>query len=121
VALPRFIDLSQEALNASVLGVAGAVTSGAAINFGAFQANSANANVTRLNQANVCTSGTLNNLLTGTGGALLGTTVGGVAYSVGGTGVCNTAGAAASAVTCTITGLKGATSSTSNATVVCTG
>ena len=38
VALPKFIDLTNEALDASVQGIAGAVASGAAINYGAFVA-----------------------------------------------------------------------------------
>src|SRR4051795_13199943 len=36
VALPKFIDLTNEALDASVQGVAGAIASGAAINYGAY-------------------------------------------------------------------------------------
>src|SRR6476646_10699949 len=79
VALPKFIDLTNEALDASVQGVAGAVASGAAINYGAFVANSGKAGVQRLNAANVCTDVLLNPLLTG--GSLLGTATNGTTYT----------------------------------------
>jgi len=120
VALPRFINLSQEAITSSVQGVAAAVASGAAINYGAFQVNSAKA--APLNQANVCTSTILNGLLHGGASALLGTTVGGVAYSAGGTGACNGANAGGTTVSCSITGQKSTTASATVATtVICTG
>lgn len=114
VALPRFIDLTTEALTASTQGVAGAISSASAINYGAFQANSANVNVTRLNAA-VCTSGVLGGLLTG--GM---PTTGSVTYSVGGAGTCS-AQPAATVVSCTITGAKGGTSVSAVASVICTG
>jgi len=41
VAVPRFIDLSQQADEAAVAGVAGSLSSGAAINYAAFKAGSA--------------------------------------------------------------------------------
>lgn len=119
VALPRFISLNQEAVSASVQGVAGAVASSAAINYGAFQVNSAKA--TRLNQANVCDSTTLNGLLLGGSSALLGTTVGGVVYSVTGAGACNAANAGGTTVSCSITGQKSTASATVGTTVICTG
>jgi MSHA pilin protein MshA len=117
VALPRFIDLTQEALTASTEGVAGAVSSATAINYGAFQANSAKA--IQLNAA-VCTSGTLGSLLTG--GAL--PTTGSVTYTVSaGTTAPTTcaAQAAGTVASCTITGTKGGTSATAQTAVVCTG
>ncbi len=40
VAVPRFIDLTQEADQAAVEGVAGSLSSGAAINYAAFKAGS---------------------------------------------------------------------------------
>ena len=40
VAVPRFIDLSDEAAQAAVEGVAGGLSSGAAINYAAFKAGS---------------------------------------------------------------------------------
>lgn len=49
VALPRFIDLTNESLDAAVQGVAGAVASGAAVNYGGFVTNSAKPGVQQLN------------------------------------------------------------------------
>ena len=113
VALPRFIDLTQEALTASTEGVAGAISSASAINYGAFQANSAKA--TQLNGA-VCTSGTLGGLLTG--GSL--PTTGSVTYTVSGGATC-LAQPGGTVVSCTVTGTKGSTSATAAASVICTG
>jgi prepilin-type N-terminal cleavage/methylation domain-containing protein len=119
VALPKFIDLSNEALDAAVAGVAGAVSSGAAVNYGAFVSNSAKAQ--QMNQANVCTDAVLNPLLTG--GSLLGTTVNGTLYTAAGsaTGNCSGASAGGTVVSCTITGTKGSNSRSATATVTCTG
>src|SRR4029078_12485466 len=97
VALPKFIDLTNEALDASVQGVAGAVASGAAINYGAFVANSAKAGVQRLNQANVCADTRLNPLLTG--GSLLGTATNDTTYTTTGSASGNCSGASAGGTT----------------------
>src|SRR5262249_54561885 len=103
VALPKFIDLTNEALSASTQGVAGALSSSGAINYGAFAANSAKAGLTRLNQANVCTDAILGPLLTGT---TLGTATNGTTYTMTGagalTGACNGASAAGTAVSCIV-------------------
>jgi MSHA pilin protein MshA len=117
VALPKFIDLTNEALDASVQGVAGAVASGAAINYGAFVANSSKA--TAISGANVCATNTLNPVLTG--GNLLGTSVNGTTYTVSGTGNCTAAGGAGTTVSCSIVGTKGSTVRSATATVTCTG
>ena len=117
VALPRFIDLTQEALTASTQGVAGAISSASAINYGAFQANSSKG--TQLNGA-VCSSGTLGGLLTG--GSL--PTAGSVTYSVttGTSGTTTCASQPAGTVAfCTVTGTKGSTSASVQTAVVCTG
>jgi len=113
VALPRFIDLTQEALTASTQGVAGAISSASAINYGAFQANSAKA--TQLNGA-VCTSVAAGGLLTG--GVL--PTTGSVTYTVSGAGTC-AAAAGGTVVSCTVTGTKGSTSATATTSIICTG
>ena len=116
VALPKFIDLAGEALDASTQGVAGAVSSASAINYGAFQANSSKA--TQLNAA-VCTSGALGGLLTGGIPA-----TGGVTYAVAAGPTAPTTCAAQTAgtvATCTITGTKGGTSKSAVASVICTG
>ena len=54
VALPKFIDLSTEARNAAVQGVAAAATSGFAINYGAHKANVAKGQAVNGNQAAIC-------------------------------------------------------------------
>jgi MSHA pilin protein MshA len=119
VALPKFIDLTNEALDASVQGIAGAVASGAAINYGAFVANSAKTGVQRLNAANVCTNAILNPLLTG--GSLLGANTNGTTYSSSGTGDCSIANAGGTVVSCTILGTKGSVQRSATASVTCTG
>lgn len=111
VALPRFIDLSDEAMDASIQGVAAGVSSGAAINYGAFQANSSKA--VRLNVA--LTTGVLGGLLQG--GWPSG---GGVTYTVSGAPTC-VAAAAGLSVNTTILGTKGTTSKSAVAQVICTG
>jgi prepilin-type N-terminal cleavage/methylation domain-containing protein len=118
VALPKFIDLTNEALDAAVQGVAGAVASGAAINYGAFVANSAKVGVVRLNGANVCADATLNGLLTGN--SLLGSSINGTTYSASGTGDCLGAGAGNN-VSCSILGSKGGVQRSAVTTITCTG
>src|SRR5262249_529425 len=60
VALPKFIDLTNEALDASTAGVAGAISSSSAINYGAFVANSSKG--VGITGTNVCVNTTLNNI-----------------------------------------------------------
>ena len=119
VALPKFIDLSNEALDAAVQGVAGAVSSGSAVNYGAFVSNSAKAQ--QMNQANVCTDALLNPLLTG--GSLLGTVTNGTLYTATGSaaGNCSGVNANGTTVSCTITGSKGSNARSATATITCTG
>ena len=114
VALPKFIDLTNEALSASTAGVAGAISSSSAINYGAFVANSAKG--VAITTALACDQTKLNSIMTPNN--LLGTAVNGTTYTVAPTAtVCSGAGTAAN---CTITGTKGTTSATATATVVCT-
>jgi prepilin-type N-terminal cleavage/methylation domain-containing protein len=117
VALPKFIDLTNEALDASTAGVAGAISSSSAINYGAFVANSAKG--VPIAGANVCVNATLNTILTPNN--LLGTATNGTTYAATGTGNCTGAGGAGNAVSCTITGTKGSTVRSATASVVCTG
>jgi MSHA pilin protein MshA len=102
-ALPKFVDLSTDAENAAVEGVAGAIASAATINYGAKKLS--NAAAVTLDQANVCTNAILGGIMQG------GFPTG---YTIGGTGDC-TLGAANEAVTCTVT--KGTV--VRSATVVC--
>jgi MSHA pilin protein MshA len=64
VALPKFIDLREEAGNAAAAGVAGAVASATAINFSARLANPTKAGT---NTVASCTDGNIPSLLTGGG------------------------------------------------------
>jgi prepilin-type N-terminal cleavage/methylation domain-containing protein len=123
VAVPKFIDLSSEAMDASVQSVAGAISSSTAINFGAFAANPAKAGVTRLNAANVCTVTLLGPLLTGgtTTQLLPGSTS--VVYSIAAapTGNCSGASAGGTTVACVVNAVKGSSTRSATASVVCTG
>jgi MSHA pilin protein MshA len=123
VALPKFIDLTSEALTASAQGVAGAVSSATAINYGAFQANSAKAGVVNIDQnttAGVCAVGVLGPLMTGGSATVLVPNSGSTTFTVGpGSGVCGSGGG--NVVTCAITATRGSTSATANASVICTG
>jgi prepilin-type N-terminal cleavage/methylation domain-containing protein len=116
VALPKFIDLTSQALSASTAGVAGAISSSSAINYGASVAGNASAVAITGTNATVCTNGSLNGILTP---ALLGVATNGVTYNAAvGAGNC-TAGAA---ITCTIGGQKGTAAPVSaTATIICTG
>src|SRR5258706_2256002 len=64
-ALPKFINLSNEARNAAVQGVAAAATSGFAINYGARKASNAAATAVNGAQAAVCTTGVIGGVMTG--------------------------------------------------------
>jgi MSHA pilin protein MshA len=113
VALPRFIDLTDEALEAAVQGVAGAVSSGSAINYGGFIAASKGTPVT----GSPCNDTTLSNMLTGTGG-FPPSTGGGTQYTVSGAGTCTAGG---DTVACTILAQKGGSSKSATAQLICTG
>ena len=63
VAIPRFFNLQGQARLAAVQGVAGAVASGAAINYGAFLAN--NNTLGPAVAVNACTTAALGGILTG--------------------------------------------------------
>jgi len=64
-ALPRFIDLSSEARQAAVQGVASAATSGFAINYGARKANVAKGVAVDDNNATICTTAGVGAVMTG--------------------------------------------------------
>lgn len=63
VALPRFFDLQNDARRSAAAGVAGAVASGAAINYGARLAQGNLAGAATV--VNVCTTAVLSRVLTG--------------------------------------------------------
>jgi len=115
VALPRFLNLSQEATAASVQGVAAAVSAGSSINFGAYAANSSKPGVTAVNTSTAsCSVAFLSNFIN----AGLTTNTGGISYSGTGAQAC---GAAGNTYQCTLTGTKGTVSATASVTVICTG
>ena len=103
VAVPKFVDLSVDAHNASAKGVAGALASGASINFAAKAAG--NGGAVTVNAVKICTSAILQPMLTGTSVNLV--DVAATAddqFQVGASGALPTdcSGAAASA-TCAVT------------------
>ena len=115
VAVPKFVDLSIDAHNASAKGVAGALASGSAINFAARSAGNTSAVV--LNQANVCTVAILQSLLTGTSVVLTAAApTKDEEFRVGGTGNCTAA--TTTSVVCTLTP-KGTGVTAQNATLMC--
>lgn len=109
VALPKFVDLSSDAAQSAVQGVAGGLSSAGAINYATCSARgTSGAGCTQLNSADAC-----GDLITA--GAVIGWDS--AKYSVT-TDVTCAAVAAGTAVQCTITGEK---SKTATATVICTG
>ena|SRR5688572_15359460 len=64
VAIPRFFDLQNDARRAAVQGVAGAVASGAALNYGAFLAKNSTV-VAPVVVVDTCTAAVLERVLTG--------------------------------------------------------
>jgi MSHA pilin protein MshA len=65
VALPKFFDVQVDAANAAAKGVAGALASGSAVNYGARLAKGNTAGLVVMPLANSCTAATLQGLLTG--------------------------------------------------------
>lgn len=63
VALPKFVDLSGDARNAAAQGVAGAISSGAAVNYGAKLAG--NTGAVAVNTATECTAANLQRFVSG--------------------------------------------------------
>ena len=113
VAIPKFVDLSGSARTAAAGGVAGAIASGTAINYGAKSAGAVGA--VALSVTPVCTSALLQPFVTGvtlTAAAPANDTQ----FMISGVGDC-TAGTGNSSVTCTVTPNAGAPIAT--ATVIC--
>ena len=106
VALPKFVDLSGEASQAAVQGIAGSVSSGSAANFAAKKVG--NLSAVTISAANVCTTAILGSVLQG--GVPANYTV---AETGTGTGSCATAEVAS----CTLTSPTNA--KTAVATVYC--
>ena len=118
VAVPKFVDLSVDAHNASAKGVAGAIASGGSINFAAKMAG--NASAVAVSSATTCTIGVLQPLLTGTGSKLVASApAADDEFQVGvGTGLPQDCSGTATSVACTITP-KGTGVTPASATVMC--
>ncbi len=117
-ALPKFVDLSADAGKAATQGVAGAIASATAINYGAKAAGHGGAAILNGTNAATCSSGTLQPLLSGiTLVDANGPAADASTYNVDfGAGTClNRAGLA---ISCTLEGSKGGPL---QATVICTG
>jgi MSHA pilin protein MshA len=113
-ALPKFVDLSSEAGTAAAQGVAGAIASGTAVNFGA-QAAGRTGNSATL--ANMCTTAALTPFVNGVTLADGATnTTSSTTFNVDGTGDCSAVGAGGTSVSCSIYGQYG---SAATATVIC--
>jgi prepilin-type N-terminal cleavage/methylation domain-containing protein len=117
VAIPKFIDMSLDAHNAAAKGVAGALSSGSAINYAGRAIGNAGATV--VSAASICTPTILGGLLTGgaTGTVNLVTTAPAddVTFQVGGTVDCS--GAAVSGI-CTVTS-RGTGAAAASAVILC--
>jgi MSHA pilin protein MshA len=111
-ALPKFVDLKGDAAQAAVQGVAGALSSAAAINYGQFQINSAKA-------ANLNTTGACAALATNASTGLTGTLANSHA-AISGTDADCTAPTAGATASCTLNSTDD-TSKTAAATIICTG
>lgn len=81
VALPRFIDLSSEARTAAVQGIAGGISSAAAINYGARVVTPTKGSGV---QGTSCTDGDINSIMQ--------TPIDATKYTITGAGNCTTAG-----------------------------
>ena len=113
-ALPKFVDLSSDARQAAVQGVAGAVSSGSAVNYGAYKISTGKGSA--ISTATTCTNAELTKVVTG---GFPPANSGSLVYSVSGAGDC-AAGADGTAISCTITGTQGAQTSTATAQMICT-
>lgn len=112
-ALPKFIDISSDARTSAVQGAAAALTSAAAINYGAYAINSTHAGTVRLSA-------------TGAGAALTanGNVIGwdSTKFSISADAACGTTvGNAVSATLIYATSAGGVAANSATATIVCTG
>lgn len=113
VAVPKFVDLSNEASTAAAEGVAATLSSTSSANFAKKKMGSTDA--ISLNVANICTTAVLGQLLGANGVTLTDTApTTSKAFQVAGTGDCS---GTAESVTCTIKGKDAKT--TTNAVIMC--
>jgi MSHA pilin protein MshA len=116
-ALPKFVDLSTEARAAAVQGVAGAISSGASVNYGAFKASSGAKGAAISTNAS-CANAEISKVLAG---GFPPANSGSITYSAAASGSADcAAGADGTVVTCTITATQGSATSTATAQMICT-
>lgn len=106
-ALPRFVDLTDEASTAAAAGIAGGISSAASVNYAARKASGGTKGVA-LTSATPCTAAVINTIMQ--------TPLPASGYTISGAGSCAGGGADGTAVTCTVTPTKGTAAS---ATVIC--
>lgn len=111
-ALPKFIDLRSDASQAAASGIAGALNSAFATNYGAFIANSTRANVVRIS-GTVTVSAAAGSVLQG------GVPTGYLGTAAASTVDCGTT--AALAVPITVSGTVTGQTASASATLICTG
>jgi MSHA pilin protein MshA len=111
-ALPKFVDLKGDAAQAAVQGVAGALTSASALNYGKYQINSTQA-------ANLSTTGACATLATNATTGLTGTLANSHA-AISGTDADCTAPTSGQTAACTLNSTDD-TTKTATVTIICTG
>lgn len=121
VAVPKFVDISGDARNASAQGVAGSISSGSAVNYATYVAKGNVAGASgpyALKVANVCTATLLQPLVSGV--TLVAATPAAGQFLISGTGDCSAATAGGTTVSCNVTA-NGSGATAQTATVTCTG
>ncbi|KAB2912869.1 MAG: type II secretion system protein [Dechloromonas sp.] len=108
-ALPKFIDLTEEASTSAAAGIAGGISSAAALNYGARKANSSKG--VAYNSATPCDATVINTIMQTP------VPTSGYTYAQVGTTDCSVSTNDGTAVSCTITPTKG---TAATATVICT-
>jgi MSHA pilin protein MshA len=117
-ALPKFINMQDDAAAAAAQGVAGALSSGSAVNYSAALINPTAARVVRLSGTYTLANASA---LLGGGGLPAGYTITAAAATVDcGAAYSTTGNSVGSSVRVTVTGSSG-TSSSATATLICTG
>jgi MSHA pilin protein MshA len=105
VALPKFVDLSSDAKTAAIQGAAGALSSYSAINYAAYQVNTAKAIRLSAGSAGASLTGSMANW--------------DAKFSISTDATCGTTAGAAASATLSYSG--GSTANTAVATIICTG
>ena len=108
VAIPKFVDLSSDARTAAVAGVAGALSSGTAINYSVYSANNSSSNKVTVNSCDAAKATLQGGAYPASGGS----------YSAAYSGATSFATAAGSSNPCTLTLQNGSNSVTASFTAI---